>query len=125
MNFAVSSEHQVRLKESEKRDKYLDLAGEMEKKLWNMKVTVISIVISAQKELEIRERVETIQMTALLRLGRIPRRVLETWRDWLSLKLLLTLVWKTLRRVKWITTTRKSSEHVRATYGNTRQLFRP
>ena len=35
-----------KLKECEKRDKYLDLAGEL-KKLWNMKVTIIPIVIGA------------------------------------------------------------------------------
>ena len=36
----------LQLKESEKRDKYLDLAREL-KKLWNMKVTAIPIVIGA------------------------------------------------------------------------------
>ena len=36
----------TKLKESEKRNKYLDLARE-QKKLWNMKVMVISIVIGA------------------------------------------------------------------------------
>ena len=36
----------LKLKECEKRDKYLDLAREM-KKLWKMKVTIISIVIGA------------------------------------------------------------------------------
>ena len=34
----------VKLKENEKKDKYLDLAREL-KKQWNMKVTVIPIVI--------------------------------------------------------------------------------
>ena len=34
------------MKESEKNDKYLDLAREL-KKQWNMKVTVIPIVIGA------------------------------------------------------------------------------
>ena len=34
------------MKESEKKDKYLDLAGEL-KKPWNMKVTIVSIVIGA------------------------------------------------------------------------------
>ena len=74
--------------ESENKDKYLDLAREL-KKLWNMKVTVIPIVIGAfgtvtkglvkgLKDLKIRERVETIQTTALWRSARIPRRVLET-----------------------------------------------
>ena len=36
----------IKLKESEKKDKYLDFAREL-KKLWNMKVTIIPIVISA------------------------------------------------------------------------------
>ncbi len=34
------------MKEYEKNDKYLDLAREL-KKLWNMKVTIIPIVIDA------------------------------------------------------------------------------
>ena len=37
VNFAVLDEHRVKLKECEKRDKYVDLAREL-KKLWNMKV---------------------------------------------------------------------------------------
>ena len=37
----------IKLKESEKKDKYLDLARELEKKLWNMKVTIIPIVVCA------------------------------------------------------------------------------
>ena len=36
----------VKLKECEKKDKYLDLAREL-KKLWNMKVTIVPIVIGA------------------------------------------------------------------------------
>ena len=78
-------------------NKYLDLAREL-KKLWNMKVTIIPIVIGAfgpltkgllngLEDLEVGGRVETIQMTALLRTARILRRVLETWGDLLSLKL--------------------------------------
>ena len=39
-------DHRVKLKEIEKKDRYLDLARELEK-LWNKKVTVISIVIGA------------------------------------------------------------------------------
>ena len=46
MNFAVPADHKVKLKESEKKDKYLDLARELNK-LWNMKVTVIPIEINA------------------------------------------------------------------------------
>ena len=66
----------MKLKEYEKRDKYLDLTREL-KRLWNMKLTIIPIVIgtlgTANKGLvqglegvEIRGRVETIQTTALL-----------------------------------------------------------
>ena len=88
MNFAVPADHRVKLKESEKKDKYLNLAREP-KKLRNMKVKFIPIVIGALgtvikglvqglEDLEIREWVETIQTTALLRSARILRRVLET-----------------------------------------------
>ena len=46
MDFAILADQRVKLKESEKINKYLDLAREL-KKLWKMKVTVIPIVISA------------------------------------------------------------------------------
>ena len=46
VDFAVPADHKIKLKECEKRDKYLDLAREL-KKLWNMKVTIIPIVIGA------------------------------------------------------------------------------
>ena len=76
-----------KLKECEKKDKYLDLAREL-KKLWNMKVTIVPIVIGAfgtitkgllkgLEDLEVGGRIETIQMTALLRTARILRRDLE------------------------------------------------
>ena len=63
-----------------------------------MKVMIIPIVIGAfgtltkgllkgLEDLDVGERVETIQTTALLRTARILRRVLETWGDLLSLKL--------------------------------------
>ena len=44
VDFAVPADHRIKLKESEKKDKYLDLAREL-KKLWNMKVTITPIVI--------------------------------------------------------------------------------
>ena len=44
VDFAVPADHRIKLKEREKRDKYLDIAKEL-KKLWNMKVTIIPIVI--------------------------------------------------------------------------------
>ena len=43
MDFAVPVDHRIKLKEREKRDKYLDLAREL-KKLWNTILTVIPIV---------------------------------------------------------------------------------
>ena len=44
VDFAVPVDHRVKLKDIEKKDKYLDLATEL-KKVRNMKVTVIPIVI--------------------------------------------------------------------------------
>ena len=88
VDFAVPADHRINLKESEKKDKYLDLAREL-KKQWNMKVTIVPIVIGAfgtitkrllkgLDDLEVGGRVETIQTSALLRTARILRRVLET-----------------------------------------------
>ena len=68
-----------------------------------MKVTIVPIVIGTfgaiskrllkgLEYLEVGKRIETIQMTALLRTDGILRRVLETWGDLLSLK----LQWKTI-----------------------------
>ena len=45
VNFGFPDDHRVKLKES-KKDKCLNLAREL-KKLWNMKVTVIPILIDA------------------------------------------------------------------------------
>ena len=95
--FTVPADHRIKLKECENKDKYLDLAREL-KKLWNMQVTIIPIVIGAfgtvtkgllkrLEDLEVGGRVETIQTIALLRTARILRRVRETWGDLLSLRL--------------------------------------
>ena len=46
VDFAVPADHRIKLKECEKRDKYLDLAREL-KNLWNMQETIIAIVIGA------------------------------------------------------------------------------
>ncbi len=67
MDFAVPVDHRVKSKECEERDKYPDLAKKL-KKLWNMKVAIIPIVIGALgtvtkglvqglEDLEIRGRV--------------------------------------------------------------------
>ena len=102
VDFAVPADLRIKLKECEKKDKYLDLAREL-KKLWNMQVTIIPIVIGAfgtvtkgllkgLEDLEVGGRGKTIQTTASLRTARILRRVLKTWEDLLSLK----LQWKTI-----------------------------
>ena len=44
VDFAVSTDHRIKLKECEKKDKYLDLTREL-KKLWIMWVTIVPIVI--------------------------------------------------------------------------------
>ena len=73
MDFHVPADHRVKLKENEKKGKYLDLARKL-KKLWNMKVTntpivigafgtVIEGIINGLEDLEIRGREETIQTT--------------------------------------------------------------
>ena len=88
VDFAVPADHRIKLEEFEKKDKYLDLAREL-KKLWNMQVTIIPIVIGAfgtltkvllkgLEDLEVGGRVETIKKTSLLRTARILRRILET-----------------------------------------------
>ena len=70
VDFAVQVDHRMKIKENEKRDKYLEVAREL-KTLWNMKVTVIPAVIAALgtilegevkriEELEIGGRAETI-----------------------------------------------------------------
>ena len=44
--FAVPADQRIKLKECEKKDMYPDLAREL-KKLWDMQVTIIPIVIGA------------------------------------------------------------------------------
>ena len=88
VDFAVPPDYRIKLKECEKKDKYLDIAGEL-KKLWSMKVTIIPIVIGAfgtvtkgllmgLEDLEVGGQVGSIQNTTLLRTARILRRVLQT-----------------------------------------------
>ena len=77
----------------------------IKKKMWNIEIAFIPNVIDAlgtvtkvlskgTEVLEIWGQVETIQTTALFRLARILRRVLETWGDLRSLK----LQWKNIRK---------------------------
>ena len=76
---AVLADHKIKLEGSEKKDKYLDHAWEL-KNLWNMKVTIIPLVIGAfgtvtkgllkgPDYLEVGGRVETIQTTTFFENG--------------------------------------------------------
>ena len=98
VNFAVPADHRIKLKKVKRRISTSTLRGNWKKKLWNMKVTIIPIVIGAfgtitkgllkgLEDLEVGGRVETIQTIALLKMARILRRVLETWGNLLSLNL--------------------------------------
>ena len=83
-------------KKMKKRDN-LDLAREL-RKLWNMKVTVVPLVIGVLRtvpkglergleELKIGGRIKTIQTATVWRLARILRKVLGIRGDVQSLKL--------------------------------------
>ena len=85
LNFAVSADYMIKLKESAERDKYLDLVGELKKTVehesdsdisCNLAHSVLSpkVLIQGLEDLEIRGQVETIQTRALLRSARILRR---------------------------------------------------
>ena len=109
VDFAVPADHRIKLKESEKKDKYHDLAREL-KKLWNM--TIIPIVFGAfgtltkglfkgLEVLEVGRREEAIQITALLN-GQNTEKSPGDLR-WLAVTQTplkdhqLTLMWKTLK----------------------------
>ena len=109
VDFAVPANHSYNWKRLKRKISISILIGNWKKtqKLWNMKVTLISIVNGALgtitkrlikwlEDLEIRGRVQTTKTNVLLRSDRILRRILETWRDLLSLK----LQWKTIS-VSW------------------------
>ena len=99
VDFVVPADHRVKLKESEKKDKYLDLTtelkntGEHESDIYtncnwcSLLGTVTKGLIKGLKDLKMGKRGETIQTTALLRSARILVRILETWGGLLSLKL--------------------------------------
>ena len=74
MDFGVPVDHQMKIKENEKKEKYLDLARELET-LWNMRIMVILIIIGAfwtvikglvwgLEEWENGRQIKTIQTTA-------------------------------------------------------------
>ena len=96
-DFAVLVDRRVKLKESEKKDKHLDLTGVM-KRVWNIEnddeinCNCCSLYNQQRlkqrlEDLDIRERVETIQTTASLKSAWILRIVWDIWGDLQSLKL--------------------------------------
>ena len=77
MDFAVPADHRVNLKESGKRDKYLDFASELKSMEHESDGdTNCNCSFKRLEDLETRGQVETIQITALLKSARIERRVL-------------------------------------------------
>ena len=87
IDFAVPFDSKVVEKEREKTEKYQDLAREV-KKIWNMKVNVIPLVIGALgtsspllpkrlKDIGIGQRITELQKTAILYSARILQKVLE------------------------------------------------
>ena len=84
VDFAVPVDHRIKLKECEKKDKYLDLAREL-KNLWNIEVTIVPIVIGAfdtitkrfikrPRGLEVGGRVETIQNDSITENSQNPKK---------------------------------------------------
>ena len=68
INKKIKADYKVKIKESEKNDKYWDLARE-KKKLGNMRLTVISPLGMVPQRQKIKGRIERMQTTALLRLA--------------------------------------------------------
>ena len=87
VDFAVPFDSRVLTKETEKIEKYQDLAREV-KKLWNTKVEVIPIIVGSLgctsnrfkawcEKLDLCIDVKDVQKTTLLQSARILRKVLE------------------------------------------------
>ena len=87
VDFAVQYDTRVNTKESEKIEKYQDLAREL-KKLWNMKVVIIPVIIGTlgttpknilkrMDEIGIKIRISDLQKTTIIHSARILRKVLE------------------------------------------------
>ena len=87
IKFAVPYDSRVEQKEQEKKEKYQDLANEL-KKIWKMKVTVMSVFIGALaaipkkvkkglKDLGIDNKIVELRKSAMMHTARILRKVLE------------------------------------------------
>ena len=100
MDCTVSANHRLKLKENERKDKYLDLAREL-KKLWNMNVTVIPIVIGAlghqrlatgTGRLSNRRASGNHPNCSIIKIGENDKKCPGDWGDLLSLE----LKWETI-----------------------------
>ena len=87
IDFAIPYDTRVDDKEVEKIEKYLDLAREL-KKVWNMKVTVVPLVVGALgtpakalekrlKTIGIETKITELQKAVLIHTSRILQKVLE------------------------------------------------
>ena len=91
VDFVIPADHRVKLKKSERKNEYLDLASELKKKTVENESDVYTNynicswysyrrIINVLEDLEIRGQVETTQTTTQVTSARILRRVLETCR---------------------------------------------
>ena len=97
--FAVQADNREKIKDTGKRDKYLDLAresikgiehgGEDDSNCGECTWDNLQRIDKGRENVEIEQPIQT---TILLRLSRILRRVLETWGDLLSLKIQWELI---------------------------------
>ena len=87
VDFAVPTDHRIKLKENKKKDKYLNLARELKKTVEHESDNYTNHDwcfwyshqrIKGVDDLEIKGRVENIQTTTLWRSARILRKVLDT-----------------------------------------------
>ena len=87
IDFIILYDTRVDDKEVEKIEKYLDLAREL-KKVWNMKVTVVPLVVGALgnpakalekrlKTIGIETKITELQKTVLIHTSRIVRKIFE------------------------------------------------
>ena len=80
VGFAVPTDHRSEIKESEKRDKYLDLAKKL-RKPWNITVTVHLELSPKPWKGDWKSWKSQKELRALLRSARLLRRDMETWWD--------------------------------------------
>ena len=101
MDFPIPADRRAKVKESEKRDKYLDLAWDLKKSCgkWRWQWYQLSLVHlgltqkawKGKQKLEIRVRIKTIKKTGNFKSAKLLKRVLKT----IGYSLLFRLLCKT------------------------------